>query len=66
MLYTKEIASASDLCRALASGPMPKLWLPSPEDFVLVDAIPVLGSGKIDLRALRTIAEERMGFETHG
>ncbi len=66
VLYTKEIASASDLCRALASGPMPKLWLPSPEDFVLVDAIPVLGSGKIDLRALRTIAEERMGFETHG
>ena len=53
-------AKPGDLCRALAAGPLPKLWLPSPEDFVEVPTIPILGTGKLDLRALRAIAEERV------
>jgi len=61
VIHTAALKSPGDVCKALAAGPLPKLWLPSPEDFVLVDALPVLGTGKLDLRGLRTIAEDRFG-----
>jgi acyl-[acyl-carrier-protein]-phospholipid O-acyltransferase/long-chain-fatty-acid--[acyl-carrier-protein] ligase len=46
--------------KLLASG-LPKLWVPAPEDFLQVEAIPVLGTGKLDLRHLRQIAKDRLG-----
>jgi acyl-[acyl-carrier-protein]-phospholipid O-acyltransferase / long-chain-fatty-acid--[acyl-carrier-protein] ligase len=62
VLYTPDMKrTPAEICHELAAGPMPKLWLPSPDDFVQVDDLPVLGTGKIDLRRLRTIAEERLG-----
>jgi acyl-[acyl-carrier-protein]-phospholipid O-acyltransferase / long-chain-fatty-acid--[acyl-carrier-protein] ligase len=59
VVHTEGLRSPAEVCRILAAGPLPKLWLPSPDDFMLVASIPVLGSGKLDLRALRTLAEER-------
>jgi acyl-[acyl-carrier-protein]-phospholipid O-acyltransferase/long-chain-fatty-acid--[acyl-carrier-protein] ligase len=53
--------SPQEMVRRLQSGTLPKLWIPSAEDFVAVDEIPVLGSGKLDLRRLREIARERLG-----
>jgi hypothetical protein len=32
------------------------LWLPKREDLRLVEAIPTLGTGKVDLRAVRQLA----------
>lgn len=48
-----------EVCRRLSAGPLPKLWLPSAGDFIAVEAIPILGSGKVDLRGLREMARER-------
>ena len=48
------------LAKAAASG-LPNLFLPSRSHFVKVDALPVLGTGKLDLRALKRIAMERLG-----
>jgi acyl-[acyl-carrier-protein]-phospholipid O-acyltransferase/long-chain-fatty-acid--[acyl-carrier-protein] ligase len=53
--------SPAEVCRALNERDLPKLWLPSAEDFVEVEALPVLGTGKLDLRALRQIAQEKRG-----
>ncbi len=50
-----------EIHRRLNEGALPKLWVPSPEDFFEVEAIPTLGSGKVDLKALRTLAEQRVG-----
>jgi acyl-[acyl-carrier-protein]-phospholipid O-acyltransferase/long-chain-fatty-acid--[acyl-carrier-protein] ligase len=36
---------------------VPPLFIPSPDSFVEVEALPMLGSGKVDLRALRSIAQ---------
>lgn len=55
VVHTDALNSPEDLCKARAAGPLPKPWLPSPEDFVRVEAIPVLGTGKVDLRGLRSI-----------
>jgi acyl-[acyl-carrier-protein]-phospholipid O-acyltransferase / long-chain-fatty-acid--[acyl-carrier-protein] ligase len=35
--------------------------MPSRSHFIKVDALPVLGTGKLDLRALKRIAMDRLG-----
>ena len=53
VVHTDALIPPEDLGKALAAGPLPKLWIPSAEDFVHVEAIPVLGTGKVDLRGLK-------------
>jgi acyl-[acyl-carrier-protein]-phospholipid O-acyltransferase/long-chain-fatty-acid--[acyl-carrier-protein] ligase len=59
VLYTELGAPADEIYRRLNAGDLPKLWLPSTEDFHQVAAIPVLGTGKVNLRRLREMAQER-------
>jgi acyl-[acyl-carrier-protein]-phospholipid O-acyltransferase/long-chain-fatty-acid--[acyl-carrier-protein] ligase len=40
----------------LALCDLPALWKPKPGQFIHVDALPLLGTGKLDLRAIRTLA----------
>jgi len=47
------------LLRDFAATGVPNLWLPDRRDFFEVDSIPVLGSGKLDLRRLKEVALER-------
>lgn len=42
---------------------LPNLWLPGIEDFIKVDAIPVLGTGKLDLSRIKRIASEKLSGE---
>ena len=37
---------------------LPRLWLPKREDLRVIEAIPTLGSGKVDLRAVKQLALE--------
>ena len=48
------------IAKAAASG-LPNLFVPSRSHFIKVDALPLLGTGKMDLRALKRIAMERLG-----
>ena len=43
----------------LATMGLPNLFLPRPEAFVKVDALPLLGTGKLDLKRVKQIAAER-------
>ncbi len=61
VLYTDLGIDPDEAVRRLAKGPLPRLWQPSADAFVAVEAIPVLGSGKVDLRGLRTLAASRLG-----
>jgi acyl-[acyl-carrier-protein]-phospholipid O-acyltransferase / long-chain-fatty-acid--[acyl-carrier-protein] ligase len=58
VVYTDLGAEPAEVHRRLTSGSLPKLWVPGSEDFVKVDILPLLGSGKLDLRRLREIARE--------
>jgi acyl-[acyl-carrier-protein]-phospholipid O-acyltransferase / long-chain-fatty-acid--[acyl-carrier-protein] ligase len=49
----------SEITKALSSKGLPNLWIPSERDFILIDEIPVLGSGKVDLRRLKDLAIEK-------
>ncbi|HZW32431.1 MAG TPA: hypothetical protein VFF52_17080, partial [Isosphaeraceae bacterium] len=50
----------------LASGPLPKLWVPAVKDFLHVAAIPITATGKVDLRRVRELAldHQRAGSES--
>ncbi|HEU5116004.1 MAG TPA: AMP-binding protein, partial [Isosphaeraceae bacterium] len=60
VLYTDLGDSPESICRRLAGLSLPKLWLPGPGDFIQVESLPVLGTGKLDLRQMRVIAKERL------
>lgn len=49
------------ICEHLASQNLPNLWIPSPDAFLQVEELPLLGSGKLDLKGLAKLALERMG-----
>jgi acyl-[acyl-carrier-protein]-phospholipid O-acyltransferase/long-chain-fatty-acid--[acyl-carrier-protein] ligase len=56
VLYTDLQMSPEEVCRKLNDGSIPRLWVPSPRDFIKVEAIPITSTGKVDLRKVREIA----------
>jgi len=57
VLHTVEL-DAADVCRRLAGKGLPNLWIPRPENFFKVAKIPLLGSGKTDLKSVKQLAGE--------
>ncbi|MEO5924587.1 MAG: AMP-binding protein [Bryobacteraceae bacterium] len=57
LLYTADI-SAEDLWRRLSETDLPKLWIPKQADMHRIEALPVLGTGKLDLRGVKARALE--------
>jgi acyl-[acyl-carrier-protein]-phospholipid O-acyltransferase/long-chain-fatty-acid--[acyl-carrier-protein] ligase len=49
-----------DLLAKLPATGLPNLFLPRADAFVKVEALPLLGTGKLDLRAVRSIAESAL------
>jgi acyl-[acyl-carrier-protein]-phospholipid O-acyltransferase / long-chain-fatty-acid--[acyl-carrier-protein] ligase len=45
-----------EICRKLSETGLSPLWIPSADSFRKVDAIPVLGTGKLDLKQLKDLA----------
>ena len=48
------------LWEELNKSGLPKIWIPRKDSFVRVDEIPVLGTGKMDLKRIKEIARERI------
>ena len=42
----------------LAQSDLPNLWKPRADHFIRVEAFPCLGTGKLDLRRIRNMAEQ--------
>jgi acyl-[acyl-carrier-protein]-phospholipid O-acyltransferase/long-chain-fatty-acid--[acyl-carrier-protein] ligase len=61
VVHTPFKESPAAVSQKLLRENVPRLWIPSADDFVAVQAIPVLGSGKVDLRAVRELAEAGAG-----
>jgi acyl-[acyl-carrier-protein]-phospholipid O-acyltransferase/long-chain-fatty-acid--[acyl-carrier-protein] ligase len=57
--FTDAGVTPQDLWERLCRTELPRLWLPKRDDLRFVDAIPTLGTGKVDLRAVRQLAVER-------
>jgi acyl-[acyl-carrier-protein]-phospholipid O-acyltransferase/long-chain-fatty-acid--[acyl-carrier-protein] ligase len=61
-LYVHEMEPA-ELWRKLAETDLPRLWIPKRENLYRVEALPQLGTGKLDLRGLKMRAEELVAAE---
>ena len=55
-LHTDPDLTAQQIWERLSESDLPKLWVPKREDIRFVESIPTLGTGKIDLRAVRALA----------
>jgi len=60
VLYVGDDAEGDRLYRIVADSDLPNLYKPKRENFIAVDAIPVLGSGKLDLVRMKKIAAEQI------
>jgi acyl-[acyl-carrier-protein]-phospholipid O-acyltransferase/long-chain-fatty-acid--[acyl-carrier-protein] ligase len=58
VLYTQLSKPTPQLVKELSETGVPNLWLPSSEAFYQVEKIPVLGTGKLDLAAIKKMALE--------
>ena len=58
VLHVLEESLIPELLDKVAASGLPNLFIPKRDNFIKVDQLPVLGSGKLDLRALKRIALE--------
>lgn len=56
VLYTKGSGDPETFHSALMGSSLPNLWKPDRNHYLEVDALPGLGTGKLDIRGLRNIA----------
>ena len=58
VLYRELPIPVQAVIDAMIADNVPKIWIPHLDGFVKVDSIPVLGTGKLDLAALKRKAAE--------
>ena len=61
VLTTVPEEQLAEVLSQLARADLPPLWKPRPDQFLRIEALPYLGTGKLDLRRLREIAIEFAG-----
>ena len=58
VLYAAEDFDIPEVIEGLRQQGLPNIWIPKSDDFVKVDELPLLGSGKLDLLKLKAIVSE--------
>ncbi|MCH8054805.1 MAG: AMP-binding protein [Deltaproteobacteria bacterium] len=61
VLYAHRDVTPEELWNQLSKTDLPKLWIPKRENLYCIDAIPLLGTGKVDLKKAKMMAMERAG-----
>jgi acyl-[acyl-carrier-protein]-phospholipid O-acyltransferase/long-chain-fatty-acid--[acyl-carrier-protein] ligase len=57
--YAQNGMSKEELWEKLNQSDLPKLWIPRRENLHAIDSLPLLGSGKVDLKTIKAMALER-------
>jgi acyl-[acyl-carrier-protein]-phospholipid O-acyltransferase/long-chain-fatty-acid--[acyl-carrier-protein] ligase len=57
--YTQNGMTREELWEKLNQSPLPKLWIPRREHLYPIESLPLLGSGKVDLKTVKDMALER-------
>jgi acyl-[acyl-carrier-protein]-phospholipid O-acyltransferase/long-chain-fatty-acid--[acyl-carrier-protein] ligase len=58
VLHTELGMEVDELLRKLRDAELPRLWIPRKESFYKIDALPVLGTGKLDLKRIKDTAKK--------
>ena len=59
VLHVQTPKSTDDMQAALKDAGLPNIFIPSADSFFEVEGLPVLGTGKIDLRGIKEVALEK-------
>lgn len=57
VLHTADLGDLEETLQRLKQADIPNLWKPNASAFYQVESIPLLGSGKLDLKGIRSSAE---------
>jgi acyl-[acyl-carrier-protein]-phospholipid O-acyltransferase / long-chain-fatty-acid--[acyl-carrier-protein] ligase len=57
VIHTLKDEQLKDVLEKLSKSDLPALWKPRPDQFVYAEKLPYLGTGKLDLRKLREMAQ---------
>ncbi|MBF0505115.1 MAG: MFS transporter [Candidatus Omnitrophica bacterium] len=57
VLHTVDL-DVEAICESLTRKGIPNLWIPKKDSFYRIDAIPVLGTGKTDLKCVKSMAAQ--------
>jgi acyl-[acyl-carrier-protein]-phospholipid O-acyltransferase/long-chain-fatty-acid--[acyl-carrier-protein] ligase len=60
VLHTLDESRIPEILEKVSMSGLPNLFMPGKSQFVKVDALPVLGTGKLNLRGVKRIAMERL------
>ena len=60
VLHTFREDEIPAILEKVAESGLPNLFIPQASQFVKVDALPLLGTGKLDLRAIKRIAHDAL------
>ena len=60
VIHTKMSKTPDELRKGLTEAGLPNLFIPGTDSFLEVESLPVLGTGKIDLRGLKEMAKEKI------
>ena len=58
IFHVLENIDTAAIIAGLREAGLPNIWIPKSEDFVKVDSLPLLGSGKLDLLALKEMVKK--------
>ncbi|WP_224984354.1 acyl-[ACP]--phospholipid O-acyltransferase [Geomonas agri] len=56
VIYTRGTTDAATLAQLISESELPNLWKPGRDGFVEVESLPILGTGKLDLKGLKELA----------
>ncbi|QWV92944.1 acyl-[ACP]--phospholipid O-acyltransferase [Geomonas oryzisoli] len=56
VVYTRGATDAATLSRLVSESELPNLWKPGRDGYVEVESLPILGTGKLDLKGLKELA----------
>ncbi len=66
VLHTSITKTPEQLRKGLSELGLPNLYIPSEDSFHQIEAIPVLGTGKLDLRGVKQLANQVFGASEEG
>ena len=55
VFYSRKDMDVQQIISLLRSASLPNIWIPKAEDFIFIDHLPLLGSGKLDLKTLQKL-----------
>ena len=66
VFYLPTDKTPQQITKELTAAGLPNLWVPSADSFFQVEQIPVLGTGKLDLQAIKELAKSKVAEAAAG